>query len=59
MKEFAQDPLVVLQIHVVRCLSRGQMMKPIKTMQPQPVSGSPIGQAYIDFDNECEYYILV
>ena len=52
MKEFAQDHLVVLQVHGVRWLSMGEVMKQTGLCNHHFVSASPIGQAYTNFGNE-------
>ena len=52
IKEFAQDPLVVLQ---VRCevIIKGTTNKVNETMQRGVVNGSPIDWAYTNFSSEC------
>lgn len=58
LMEFAKNPLVVLQSHSVRWLSKGSGVAN-GTMQPQLVSGSLIGHAYTNFGSECLYSLLV
>lgn len=58
MEVFAKDPLVVLQNYSVRWLSKTSDVAN-GTMQPQLVSGSPIGHAYTNFGIECLYSLLV